>query len=92
MKRENDITGIGRMYQGSEFLAEVLYKLKTGADASYFSDNIQGHIQVLEGLRAYPFSVPQTLRLEDGRMLQITIERGDTRVGKYSVHGIGYIQ
>ena len=47
---------------------------------------------ILEGARAHPFSVPTTLRLEDGRTLQITIERGDTRVGKYSVQGIGYIQ
>ena len=92
MKWDKDFTGIGRMYQGSEFLAEVLYKLRAGDGASYYSENIKGHILVLEGARAHPFSVPTTLRLEDGRMLQITIEQGDTRVGKYSVHGIGYIQ
>ena len=92
MKKENDFTGIGRMYQGSEFLAEVLYRLRCGKHSTYFSDDIRGHIMVMEGTHALPLNAPKILRLEDGRLLQITLQDGDSRVGKYIVQGVGYIQ
>ena len=80
------------MYQGSIFLAEVLYHLKPKQGGADFSDGLKGHILILEGTRAQTLSAPKTLRLEDGSIIQITLEDGDTNVGKYAVHGTGKIQ
>ncbi len=91
MKRRSNFTGIGRIYQGSIFLAEVLYHLKPQQGSADFSNDLKGHILILEGTRAQTLSA-KTLHLEDGRTIQIILENGDTHVGKYAVHGIGKIQ
>ena len=89
MKTRSNFTGIGRIYQGSVYLAEVLYDLRPQQGSAGFSNDLTGHILILEGMRAQTFSAPKTLCLEDGRTIQITLEDGDTRVGKYAVHGTG---
>ena len=82
-----DIAGIGRIYRGDEFLGEVFYALKVVDGEVPGIERISGKILALQPTLRLKKDRNKTLRLEDGRMYDITILFSDDMAGKYKILG-----
>jgi hypothetical protein len=87
MSGESRIKGIGRLYTGKEFLDEVLYDLKITAGAIPGFMDIKGEICCLKKRQVHTLGRTKLLRLDNGKVFEVTLSTGDALRGKYKCKG-----
>jgi hypothetical protein len=81
------VKGIGRLYSSKEFLDEVLYDLKiTDGDLPGLK-YVKGEICCLNKSELLTLGRTKLLRLDDGKVFEVTLETGDALKGKYKCAG-----
>jgi hypothetical protein len=75
--------GLGQVYRGEQYVADVSYRLGVRGEAGELI-RIGGYIQIVGGVKdQFRYEDEFTLRLDDGRQIDIVIKTWNFNSGEY---------
>jgi hypothetical protein len=84
MERVNELPmGLGQVYRENQYVTDVSYRFDVREEAGELI-RIGGYIQIVGGMKEqFGYGDEYTLRLDDGRPIEIVIKTLDVNCGEY---------